>query len=160
MVEKLYGFYEFFKTESQSTLRQNWKTLDSVNKSLSDACQLSLKKPILGKQLVLMTDAGFKSAGYALMSEDNPNQKIQSRRKTYAPVALRSKFFSQAQLKMPMYSKDFSAIYMAFLEHTFCWKQQSQQNSFSAGQQIRHTFFPNKGNSASTLECMWVWVAS
>ena len=92
------------------------ETLDSVNTALSNACELALKQPIPGKQLVLMTDASFRSAGFALMIEDNPDQKIQSKRKTYAPVAFGSKIFSHAQLKMSIYSKEFLAICMAFLE--------------------------------------------
>ena len=92
------------------------ETFDSVNKALSDACELALKQPIPGKQLVLMTDASFRSAGYALMIENNPDQKIQSKRKTYAPVAFGSKIFSPAQLKMSIYSKEFLVTYMAFLE--------------------------------------------
>ena len=63
-----------------------------------------------------MTDACFRSAGYALKIEDNPDQKIHSNRKTYAPVAFGSKIFSPAQLKMSIYSKEFSAIYITFLE--------------------------------------------
>ena len=66
-----------------------------------------------------MTDASFRSAGYALMVEDNPDQKIQSTRKTYAPVAFGSKTFSPAQLKMSIYSKEFFAFYMAFLEFAY-----------------------------------------
>ena len=50
---------------------------DSVNKALSDGCQLALKQPIPGKQLVLMTVVSFGSAGCALMIEDNPDQKKQ-----------------------------------------------------------------------------------
>ena len=50
------------------------------------------------------------------MIEDNPDQKIQSKRKTYAPVAFGSKNFSRSQLKMSIYSKEFLAIYMAILE--------------------------------------------
>ena len=50
------------------------------------------------------------------MIEDNPDQKIQSKRKTYAPMAFGSQIFSPAQLKMSMYSKELLAIYMAFLE--------------------------------------------
>ena len=94
------------------------EVFDSVNKdkALSDACELALKQPIPGKQLVLMTNASFRSAGNALMIEDNPDQKIQPKRKTYAPVAFGSKSFSPAQLKMSIYSKEFLAIYMAFLE--------------------------------------------
>ena len=117
MAEKLSPFYKLLKTEVPINITSELKaTFDSVNKALSDACELALKQPIPGKQLVLMTDASFKSAGYALMIEDNPNQKIHPKRKTYAPVAFVSKFFSPAQLKMSIYSKEFLAIYMAFLE--------------------------------------------
>ena len=81
------------------------ETFNSVKKTLSDACELALKQHIPGKQFVLMTDASFRSARYALMIEDNPDQTIQSKRKTYAPVAFGSKNFSPAQLKMSIYSK-------------------------------------------------------
>ena len=104
MAEKLNPFYKLLKTEVPINITSELKeSFDSVNKALSDACQLALKQPILGKQLVLMTDASFKSAGYVLMIEDNPDQKIQSKRKTYAPVAFGSKMFSPAQLKMSIY---------------------------------------------------------
>ena len=88
MAEKLHPFYKLLKTEVPINITSELKeTFDSVNKALSDACELALKETIPGKQLVLMTDASFRSAGYALLIEDNPNQKIQSKRKTYAPVA-------------------------------------------------------------------------
>ena len=63
-----------------------------------------------------MTDASIRSAGFALMIENNPDQKIQSKRKTYAPVAFGSKNFSPAQLKMTIYAKEFLAFHMAFPE--------------------------------------------
>ena len=114
MAEKLNPFYKLLRTEAPINITSELKeTFDSVNKSLSDACQLVLKQPIPGKQLVLMTDASFRSAG---MIEDNPDQKIQSKRKTYAPVAFGSKIFSPAQLKMSIYSIEFLANYTAFLE--------------------------------------------
>ena len=117
MAEKLNPFYKLLKTEVPINLTSDLKqTFDSVNTALSNACELALKQPIPGKQLVLTTDASFRSAGYALMIEDNPDQKIQSKGKTYAPVAFGSKIFSPAQLKMSIYSKEFLAIYMAFLE--------------------------------------------
>ena len=92
------------------------ETFDSVSKALSDACQLAFKKPIQGKHVVLMTDDSFRSAGYALMIEDNHDQKIQSKRKTYTPVAFSSKIFSPPQLAMSIYSKENLAIYMTVLE--------------------------------------------
>ena len=117
MAEKLNPFYKLLKAEVPINITSELKqTFDSVNKALSDACQLALKQPIPGKQLVLMTDASFRNAGYALMIEDNLDKKIQSKRKTYVPVAFGSKIFSPAQLKMSIYSKEFLAIYMAFLE--------------------------------------------
>ena len=123
MAENFNPFYKLLKTEVPINITSELKeTFDSVNKALSNACELALKQPIPGKQLVLMTDASFKSAGYALMIEGNPDQKIQSKRKTYAPVAFGSKIFSPAQLKMSIHSKESLAIYMAFLEfsHILC----------------------------------------
>ena len=117
MVEKFNPFYKLPKKEVPIKITSELKeTFDSVNKALIDACQLALIQPIPGKQLVLMTDASFRSAGYALIIEDNPDEKIQSKRRTYAPVAFGSIMFSPAQLKMSIYPKEFLAIYMAFLE--------------------------------------------
>ena len=124
MAEKFNPFYKLLKMEVPINITSKLKeTFDSVNKALSDACELALKQPITGKQLVLMTDASFRSAGYALMIEDNPDQKIQSKRKTYAPVAFGSNIFSPAQIEKSIFSKDFLVIYMAFLEFAhILWK--------------------------------------
>ena len=117
MAEKHNPFYKLLKAEVPINIISELKeTFDSVNKALGDASKPALIQPIPGNQLVLMTDASFKSAGYALMIEDNPDQKIQSKMKTYAPVEFGSKVFSPAQLKMSIYSKEFLAIYMVFLE--------------------------------------------
>ena len=117
MFEKLSLFYKRFRAEVPMNITLELKeTFDSVNKALSDAWELALKQTFSGKQLVSMTDASFRSAGYDLMVEDNPDQEIQSRRKTYAPVAFGSKVFSPAQLKMSIYAIKLLAIYMAFLE--------------------------------------------
>ena len=50
------------------------------------------------------------------MIEDNPDQKIQPKRETYAPVAFRSKTASIAELKMSIYSKEFLTIYMVLVD--------------------------------------------
>ena len=116
MAGTLNPFYKFLKAENPINITSEWtEHFDSVNKALNDAFELALKQPIPGKQLSLMTDGSFRSAGYALMIEDNPDQKIQSKRKTYAPVVFGSKVFYSAQHKMPFYSKQFLTIYMAIL---------------------------------------------
>ena len=117
MGQKLNPFYKLPKTEMPINITSGLKeTFDSVEKTLSDTCELALEQPIPGKQLVLMTDVKFRSAGYAVMIEDNLDQKIQSKRKTYAPVAFGSKISSTAQHTKLIYSKEFSAIFTAFLE--------------------------------------------
>ena len=117
MAEKLNPLYKLLEAEVPINITSELKeTFDSVNKALSDACELALKQPIPGKQLVLMSDASFGSAGYAVMFEDSPDQKIPSKRKTYAPVAFGSQVFSLEQLKMSIYSKELLATYMAILE--------------------------------------------
>ena len=117
MAEKLSPVYKLLKAVVPFSISSELKdNFDSLNKALSDACELALNQPIPGKQLVLMRHGSFGSAGYALMIKDNPDQKLQSKRTAYTPVAFGSKVFSPDQLKMSIYSKEISAIYMAFLE--------------------------------------------
>ena len=124
MSENLNPFHKLLKPEVPINISSDLKeSFDSVNEALSYARELSLKQPIPGKQLFLMTDASFRNSGYALMIEDKPDQKIQSKRKTHALVAFGSKIFSPAQLKVSPYSKKFLAIDMAFLEFAqFLWE--------------------------------------
>ena len=69
-----------------------------------------------------MSDASFTAAGYAIMIEDDPNQKLQSKRKTFAPVAFGSKTFNPTQTKMSIYVNEFLSIYFAFFEFgQFMW---------------------------------------
>ena len=80
MAEKPNPFYKLLKTEVPINITSELKeTFDSVNKAPSDACEVALKQLIFGKQLVLKTDGSFRSAGFALMFEDNPNQKSNQR---------------------------------------------------------------------------------
>ena len=68
MAEKLNPFYKLLKTEVPINITSKLEeTFHSVNKTCSNTCQLALKQPIPGKQVVLMTDASFGGAGYALM---------------------------------------------------------------------------------------------
>ena len=129
MAEKLNLFYKLLKAEVPINITSELKeTFDSVKKALSDACQLALKQPIPGKQLVLMTDASFRSAGYALLIENNPDQKIQSKTETYAPVAFGSKVFSPHSSRCQFIRKNFwqSTWHFSIL-HTLCGKHQNRR---------------------------------
>ena len=130
LAAKLNPFYELLKTEVPVNVTSQLKeTFDSVNKALSDACELALKQPFPGKQLV-MTDASFKSARYALKIENNPDQKIRSKRKTYAPWHLSQKISPLHNSRHPYTQKNFwQSIWHFSSLHTFYGKQQSQQLS-------------------------------
>ena len=159
MAEKLNPFYNLLKTEVPINITSEMKeTFDLVKKALCDSCQLALKQPIPGKQLVLMTDVSFRSARYALMIEDNPDQEIQSKRKTYAPVAFGSKIFSPARLKMSILSKEFGNLYGISRVCTL-FVGSNKANKCLNRQQVSHPLFPNKSNPTSTLECMCLCVA-
>ena len=68
-----------------------------INDVVDKGCKLACTQPLLVKQLFLLTDAIFQAAGYAVMTEDDPNQKSTSTCKTYAPVAYGSKTFIPSQ---------------------------------------------------------------
>ena len=78
MVEKRNPFYKLLKMGVPINITSELTEIyDSNKKALIDACQLAFKEPIPREQLVLITDASFRSAGYALMIENNHDQKIQ-----------------------------------------------------------------------------------
>ena len=131
MAEKLNPFHKLLKAEVTINITSELKeTFDSVNKALSDTCGLALKQPIPGKQLVLMTDASFRSASYALMIEDNPDQKMQSQGKRTHPSRLDQKFFPQHNSRCQYTQKKFWQPTWPFLSsHTFFGKHQNQRLS-------------------------------
>ena len=45
-----------------------------------------------------MTDASFQAAGYAVLIEDDPNQKFTSTRKSYVPVRFGCTNFNPLQI--------------------------------------------------------------
>ena len=47
------------------------------------SCQLALKQPLKNKQLIVMPDASLTAAESAIMIEDDPNQKLPFKRKTW-----------------------------------------------------------------------------
>ena len=87
---------------------------NEINKDLDKGSQLALKQPLPNKQLVLISDASFTAAGYAIIPEDDPNQKCTSVKKSYAPNAYGSKTFTPPQRKMSSIAEEFLVMYYAF----------------------------------------------
>ena len=120
LAERLTPLFQLLKTTDTKTkipiTPDLMKEFGEINEALYRCCQLALRQPLPGKQLVLMTDASFQAAGYAVLIEDDPNQKYISTRKAYAPKAYGSKTYSPSQIRMSIYAKELLAIYMAFTE--------------------------------------------
>ena len=117
LFERLSPFFKLLKETNKFYIPTNLvEEFTSLNKLLENSCQLALRQPLKDKQLIVMSDASFTAAGYAILIEDDPNQKLQSKRKTYAPIAFESKTFNPTQTKMSIYAKEFLSIYFAFVE--------------------------------------------
>ena len=115
--ERLTPFFKLLKNDEKVLVTPDLlEKFTDINKALDRCCELALKQPLPNKQIALMTDASFMAAGYAVLIEDDPQEKYTSTRKAFAPVAYGSKTFSPAQLKMSIYAKEFLAIFFAFKE--------------------------------------------
>ena len=85
-----------------------------MNEALERCCQLALRQPLSSKQLVLTTDRSFEAAGYAVLIDDYPNQKVTSTRKTYARIAYDSMTYTPSQIKLSIHEEEFLASDLAF----------------------------------------------
>ena len=97
LAQRLTPFFQLLKATDAKTKKpittDIMKDFREINKALDRCCQMALHQPLPAKQLVLMTDASFQAAGYAVLIEDDPNQKYTSTRNTYAPIAYGSKTY-------------------------------------------------------------------
>ena len=115
--ERLAPFYKMLKSAKKVLVSKELvQQFEEINKALDNCSDLALQQPIPNKRIVLLTDASFGAAGYAVLIEDDPNQKFSSLRRSYAPVAYGSKTFTPAQTKMSICATEFLAIYFAFKE--------------------------------------------
>ena len=111
MSEKLVPFFQLLKKDKKVLVTTELvEQFNEINRDLDRCSQLALRQPLPNRQLVLMTDASFIAAGYAILTEDDPNQKNTSVKKSYAPIAYGSETFIPSQPKMSIHAKKFLAI--------------------------------------------------
>ena len=76
-VRKINTIFQLLKKDDKVLVTQELiQQFNAINKDLDRCCKLALKQPLPNKQLALMTDASFSAAGYALLTEDDPEQNI------------------------------------------------------------------------------------
>ena len=94
--QRLAPFYKMLKSHKEILLSKDLvQQFEEINKALDKCCDVALQHPLPNKQIALMTDASFAAARYAFLREYDPNQKLTSLRKSYAPVAYGSKHSRQ-----------------------------------------------------------------
>ena len=118
LAERLTPFFQLLKTPDAKAkipiTPDITKEFTETNECFDRSCQLARRQPLPGKQLVLMTDASFQPAGYAVLIEDDSKQKYTSTRKIYPPIAYGSKTNTPSQIKISIYAKNFLAIYLTW----------------------------------------------
>ena len=157
LAERLTPFFQLLKTTETKTkipiTPDIMREFREINETLDRCCQLALRQPLPSKQLVLMIDASFQAAGYAVLIEDDPNQKYTSTRKTYAPIAYGSKTYSPSQIKMSNYAKETLAIYMAFKEFGHMFWGATKPVIIMTDSKFNQ-ILPNKNDSSTSMECL------
>ena len=107
----LFFFFHLLKNnEKVSVITELVQKFNEINQDLDRCSQLALKQPLPNKQLVLMLNSSFKAAIYAILTENDTNQKFISVKKSYAPIAYGSKTFTPSQLKTSICARILSQI--------------------------------------------------
>ena len=79
LAKRLTQFFQLLKTtDAKAKIPMSpdiMKEIKEINEALDRCHQLALRQPLPGKQLVLMTDSSSKAASYAVLIEEDPNQK-------------------------------------------------------------------------------------
>ena len=148
--ERLSPFFKLLKFYIPTNLVEEFT---SLIKLLENSCQFALRQPLKDEQIIVMPDASFTAPGYAIMIEDDPNQKLQSKCKTFAPIAFGSKLATQHKQKYQYMRKNsFPYILPSSSLDTSCGVAHSRHYVYR--QQISNTIFLGKTYPSSTLECM------
>ena len=118
LAEKLVPLYKLLQKDVKYELTQIHKdAIFDINMNLANAAKMSLRLPLPDKQLVIMCDASEHAAGYVLLIEDY-TETDDVPTKSYAPVAFGSQRFTEGQMSLTMYAKEFLAMHFAFDEFT------------------------------------------
>ena len=117
IADKLNPFYNLLKAEVPINITSQMKKKLSFSKQSTEFCLRKSSATTNSWKAACLNDRN-KLHKRRLCPRDwnNPDQKIQSKRKTYAPVAFGWKIFSSAKLKMSIYSKELLAICKAILD--------------------------------------------
>ena len=116
LAEKLVPLYKLLQKDVKYELTQIHKdAIFDINENLANAAKMSLRLPPPDKQLVILCDTSEHAARYVLLIEDY-TETNDGPTKSYAPVAFGSHRFTEGQMSLTMYAKEFLAMHFAFDE--------------------------------------------
>ena len=116
LAENLVPLYNLLQKDFKYELTQIHKdAIFDINENLANAAKMSLQLPLPDEQLVILCDASELAAGYVLLIEDYTDSDV-GPMKSHAPVAFGSQRFTEGQMSLTMYAKEFLAIHFAFDE--------------------------------------------
>ena len=119
LAEKLVPLYKLLQKDVQYELTQIHKdAIFDINENLANAAKMSLRLPLPEKQLVIMCQASEHAAEFVLLIEDYTDSDV-GPMKSYAPVAFGSQRFTEGQMSLTMYAKEFLAMHFAFDEFAY-----------------------------------------
>ena len=119
LAEKLVPLYKSLQKDVKFQLTQVHKdAIFDINENLANAAKMSVRLPLPDKQLVIMCDASEHAAGYVLLIGDY-TETNDGPTKSYAPVAFGSQRFTEGQMSLTMYAKEFLAMHFAFDEFAY-----------------------------------------
>ena len=154
LYEKLAPFFQLLKKDEKVLVTTELiQQFNEINRDLDKCSQLALKQPLPNKQLVLMTDASFTAAGYAILTEDDEReificQKIIRSNciwlKTFYAMATQNVHIRQGILSDLLRIQRFWTYFLG----------SPQTDYYPNGQQIGHEILPDEDNPSNTLECM------
>ena len=118
MAQKMLPFYRLQKSPGTRIIldESHSEALAILKTDLVNACKMTLRIPVAGKQYILLTDASFDAAGFVLMIEDYtvPGNDKKQGAKRYAPVSFGSRIFHGSHRKASIFAKEFLAVHFAF----------------------------------------------
>ena len=117
MAETLVPLYKLLQKDVTFNITQvHEECIFDINEILTKAAKLSFRlATVPDKQLVNMCDASEHAAGYVLLIEVY-TEKDGATIRSYAPVAFGSQCFTESQMSLTMYAKEFLAMHFGFNE--------------------------------------------
>ena len=116
LTEKLVPLYKLLQKDVKYELTQIHRgAIFDINENLANAPKMSLRLPLPHKQLLIMCVTTEHAAECVLLIEDYIDSDA-GPMKSYAPVAFGSQRFTEGQMSLTMYAKEFLAMHFAFDE--------------------------------------------